>query len=334
MVKAIGLLSGGLDSTLATRLILDQGIEVEALNFVTVFCNCTTRSSTCLASKAAADRLGVKLKVFEVSREYMDIVKAPMHGYGRNLNPCLDCRIFIFSKARQYMEETGSSFVFTGEVLGERPMSQRLDAMRLIEKKSGLSGMIVRPLCAKLLEPSIPEKNRLVDRDRFLDIHGRSRKPQIALAKEFNINDYPCPAGGCLLTDKGFSDRMRDLMKNKPDFGVEDARLLKLGRHFRLAEGAKLIVGRDKYDNERLLSMAGEDDIRFYPNETKGPVGIGKGRFTDNTLSTAASVIARYCDGDSGNMPLRIKYEIASCNKYGLLEALPMDEELLQALRI
>jgi tRNA U34 2-thiouridine synthase MnmA/TrmU len=308
-MKAITLLSGGLDSILATRLIKDQGIEVEAVNFLTVFCNCTSRGKTCLASTSAAASLGVRLKVFEITKEYIDIVKAPKHGYGRNLNPCLDCRIFIFKKAGEYMRQVGASFIVTGEVLGERPMSQRMDAMRIIEEESGLKGLIVRPLCTKLMEPSIPEQKGLVDREKLLNIQGRSRKPQIQLANELGIHDYPCPAGGCLLTDKGFADRMRDLMKYTPDFTVHDIQLLKLGRHFRLSPSNKLIVGRDEKENEKLLALTEEGDLHIGPVDVPGPIGIGKGCFGDDHINLASRILARYSD-----IPANGKVEIECHN--------------------
>ena len=300
MVKAIALLSGGLDSILATRLILNQGIEVEAVNFLTVFCNCTARGKTCLASKSAATALGINLKVFEVTGDYLEIVKAPKHGYGRNLNPCLDCRIFMFKKAGEYMKKTNASFIVTGEVLGERPMSQRKDAMRIIENESGLKGFIVRPLCAKLMEPTIPEKEGIVDRERFLSIEGRSRKPQIQLARDLGINDYPCPAGGCLLTDEGFANRMRDLMKHKPNLTLNDIKLLKAGRHFRFDSGTKFIVGRNEAENAALLTLAKADDMRFQAVSVPGPIGIGRGNFTGDHISLAARILARYSDVASG----------------------------------
>lgn len=332
-MKAIALLSGGLDSILATKLILEQGIEVEAVNFLTVFCNCTTRGKTCLASKSAADQLGIKLKVFEISTDYFEIVKNPKYGYGRNLNPCLDCRIFMFRKAGEYMRETGASFVITGEVLGERPMSQRRDAMRIIERDSGLEGLIVRPLSAKLFELSVPEKEGWIDREKFLEISGRSRKPQIQLADQLGINDYPCPAGGCLLTDAGFAKRMRDLMTHKPDFDVNDVRLLKTGRHFRLSPRGKLVVGRNREENDKLLNQAGKDDLCFRPVKVKGPVGIGKGIFDEENLHMASRIIARYSDIEL-NQPLNVFYKAASGNTRGSITALPADGDKLDKLRI
>ncbi|MFH0839406.1 MAG: hypothetical protein V1883_00110 [Candidatus Omnitrophota bacterium] len=334
MAKAIALLSGGLDSILAAKLILEQGIELEAVNFLTVFCNCTTRGKSCLASKSAADNLGIKLKVFEVSEDYFEIVKKPKYGYGSNINPCLDCRIFMFKKAHAYMKDSGASFIITGEVLGERPMSQRRDAMRIIERDSGLGGLIVRPLSAKLFEPSIPEKEGVVDREKLLDISGRSRKPQIQLAKDFGINDYPCPAGGCLLTDPAFAARMRDLMKEKDDFTVNDVRLLKVGRHFRLSPDAKVAVGRNEDENNELSRLKAADDISFWPISIKGPLGLGRGIFDKNLINTAASIIARYSDRCQDDKEVSIGYKTVSTSDSDFVTVRPAEEEMLSRLRI
>jgi len=197
---------------LAIKLILEQGVEVHALNFLTIFCTCTSKGCMHQATKAAGE-LRVPLKVMNITKEYMEVVEKPKYGRGRNMNPCIDCRIFTFVKARDFMKEIGASFVITGEVLGERPMSQRRQAIEMIERKSGLEGLIVRPLSAKLFEPTMPEQEGIVDREKLLDIQGRMRTRQISLAKEKGINDYPCPAGGCLLTDRGFSNRLKDLFK-------------------------------------------------------------------------------------------------------------------------
>jgi len=334
MAKAIALLSGGLDSILAVKLILEQGVEVEAVNFLTVFCTCTSKGKTCLASKSAADKLGIKLKVSEVSKEYFEIVKSPKYGYGRNINPCLDCRIFMFKKAGEYMRQIGADFLITGEVLGERPMSQRRDAMKIIERDSGLEGLILRPLSAKLLKPTIPEKEGLVDRDKLLAVSGRSRKPQIHLAGQFGINDYPCPAGGCLLTDSGFARRMRDLIKYKPNFTIDDAKLLKVGRHFRLGQSAKLVVGRDEEENNKLLSLAKDKDLYFQPNEIKGPDGIGRGMFNKELLHTASSIIARYSDKDKDDSPVGINCRKSSNGNPSSILALSAKEELIESLII
>ncbi|MFH0731551.1 MAG: hypothetical protein V2A72_01355 [Candidatus Omnitrophota bacterium] len=332
-VKAISLMSGGLDSILATRLMLEQGIEIEAVNFLTVFCTCTSRGKTCLASKSAADNLGIKLKVFEISKEYFQIIKNPKHGYGSNMNPCLDCRILIFKKAAEYMRQTGASFLITGEVLGERPMSQRRDALRIIERDSGLEGLILRPLSAKLFEPTIAEKEGLVDREKLLSIKGRSRKPQIQLAKDFGINDYPCPAGGCLLTDPGFAARIRDLIKHKPDFNINDVKLLKAGRHFRLTKTAKLVVGRNEKENDILLALANDDDLCFHPVNTTGPTAIGRGEFDRGVISLAASIVARYSDTVSGGQ-IEIAHKDYSGKVISKIAPPLAQEALLDSLRI
>ena len=333
MAKAVALLSGGLDSILATRLILDQGISVEAVNFSTVFCNCTARGKTCLASKSAADQLGVPLKVFEVTKEYIEIVKKPKHGYGSNMNPCLDCRIFMFKKAGEYMKKSGASFIFTGEVLGQRPMSQRRDAMKLIDKESGLEGFVLRPLSAKLLELTVPEKEGYVDREKLLEIKGRSRKVQISLSSSFGINDYPGPAGGCLLTDPGFAKRIKDLMKHDPDFAINDIKLLKLGRHFRLAPRAKLVVGRNEEENKRLVALVKEKDLIFHPTDNKGPTGVGRGIFDKELISQASRIIAKY-SSKKRDEELAISYKFAKKSEIHENEVLPIEEEVLTNTRI
>ena len=293
-MRAIALLSGGLDSTLATRIVLEQGVELEALNFLTLFCNCTHRGETCLASKKAVEGLGIPLTVFNVSEEYLEVVKHPKHGYGRNVNPCIDCRIFMLRKTKAYMETSGASFIITGEVLGQRPMSQRRDAMNLIEKEAGLEGFIVRPLSAKFLPATIPEERGWVDRERFLNISGRSRKPQIKMAKQFGIHDYPCPAGGCLLTDPGFARRMRDLMAHRPDFSLNEVHLLKIGRHFRLSPSIKLVVGRHEDDNQKIQAFAQDGDLLMKALSSPGPLSLLRGGSGAEEIAKAAAITVRY----------------------------------------
>ena len=294
MMKAIALLSGGLDSTLAAKIVMEQGIELEALNFLTVFCTCTNRGETCLASQKAVDALGIPLKVFNVSEEYLDVVKDPKHGYGSHMNPCIDCRIFMLKKAKTYMEEAGASFIVTGEVLGQRPMSQRRDAMQLIEKEAGLGGYIVRPLSAKFLPATIPEKESWINRENLLRIQGRSRKPQIELADHYGIHDYPCPAGGCLLTDPGFAKRMKDLMDHNPDFSLNDVHLLKIGRHFRLSPDLKLVVGRNEEDNKKIQTFVQEEDILLKAPYHAGPLSLLRGEPNGTEIEEAASITVRY----------------------------------------
>ena len=293
-MKAIALLSGGLDSTLAAKLVLEQGIELEALNFLTVFCTCTNRGETCLASQKAVDALGIPLKVFNVSEEYLDVVKHPKHGYGSNMNPCIDCRIFMMKKAKAHMEQTGASFIITGEVMGQRPMSQRKETMRLIEKEAELEGFILRPLSAKFLPASIPEKEGWVKREKLLDIQGRSRKPQMKLAEHYGIRDYPCAAGGCLLTDPGFAQRMRDLNRYHPDFLLNDVHLLKMGRHFRLSPHLKLVVGRNEEENQKIQTFSQEGDFLLKVSRYPGPLSLLRGEAKEEEIEKAAAITARY----------------------------------------
>jgi tRNA-specific 2-thiouridylase len=293
-MKAIALLSGGLDSTLAAKLMMDQGIELEALNFMTVFCTCTNRGETCLASQKAVNALGIPLKVFNVSEEYLNVIKHPRHGYGSHMNPCIDCRIFMLKKSKAYMRATGASFIITGEVLGQRPMSQRRDAMRLIEKEAELQGYIVRPLSAKFLAVTIPEKEGWISREKLLGIQGRSRKPQIELANHYGIRDYPCPAGGCLLTDPGFARRMKDLLGHKPDFSLNDVHLLKFGRHFRLSPHLKLVVGRNEEDNIKIQTFAQEEDLLFKTLHYPGPLSLLRGKPKETEIAKVASITVRY----------------------------------------
>lgn len=313
MVKAVALLSGGLDSTLAVRLMIEQGIEVHALNFTSAFCTCNHGGANkgegagCRSeSKKVAEEFGIPIKVVYKGLDYIDIVKNAKHGYGKGMNPCVDCRIFMFRKAKEYMEEIGASFVITGEVLGQRPMSQRKDAFRVIERESGLEGLILRPLSAKQLEPTIPEKQGLVDRERLLDVLGRSRKQQMELAQEFEINDYPCPSGGCLLTDKIFSKKVRDLLYNKDEVSKKDLSLLKSGRHFR-HKGFKIVVGRNEADNLKIKSLVQENDTLIEPADFPGPVALVCGEAPDEIREFAAGMILNYAhDKAAGSRRFRV----------------------------
>jgi len=330
LVKAIGLLSGGLDSTLAIKLMLEQGIEVFAINFVTPFCTCT-RKGCKLEAMRAAEELGVKLKVVAVGKEYIELVKNPKHGYGKNMNPCIDCRIFMFRRAKQYMEEMGAAFVFTGEVLGERPMSQRLEAMKIIERESGLEGRLLRPLSAKLLKPTIPELEGLVDREKLLAIQGRSRKPQMVLAQNFDIKDYPCPAGGCRLTDPGFARRIKDAFQHSED-SLKDMELLKYGRHFRLPSGAKVVVGRNKEENEVILKMASPSSTLLEVREAPSPITLLCKGITPKDIELAASICLRY--SDYKDMEGKVYYWKKKDNIEKTVEVKRIEEDKLAEYRI
>lgn len=333
-MKAIALISGGLDSTLAARLIRDLGIELICMNTLSPFCLCNGRASKGCTNAAAgvAKNLGLRLISINVSEEFIEIVKKPKHGYGSNMNPCIDCRILLFKKAKQAMQNEAAGFVITGEVLGQRPMSQKLNTMRLIEKESGLEGLVLRPLSARVLESTVPEKEGWVERDKLLAISGRGRREQIALASGFGINDYPCPSGGCLLTDAGFSKRLKDLMKYGA-LNLEDINLLKVGRHFRLSDKAKLVVGRDEQENARLLNLSRENDYVFLPRLSAGPTALGRGQFDDELLRLACSINCRYCDLN-GDLKLDMLFRRVPEDKDNLCEASPAEEGQLAVLRI
>jgi tRNA U34 2-thiouridine synthase MnmA/TrmU len=332
-MKAIALLSGGLDSTIAARVMMEQGVELEALNFMTVFCTCTNRGATCLASQKAVETLGIPLKVFNVSEEYLDVVKHPKHGYGRNMNPCIDCRIFMLKKAKAYMEESGAVFIVTGEVLGQRPMSQRKDAMHLIEKEAGLEGLILRPLSAKVLTVTIPEREGWVDRESLLNISGRSRKPQIELADHYGIHDYPCPAGGCLLTDPGFAKRMKDLMVYDPQFSLNDVHLLKMGRHFRFSNRVKLVVGRNEEENQKIQTFAQGEDILLKVSGFPGPLSLLRGKLNEGDIEKAAAITVHYGKGkDLGK--IEVTYKGADEDHHQSLSASPISRGEIERLMI
>ena len=332
-MKAIALLSGGLDSTLAVKVVMEQGIELEALNFLTVFCTCTHKGESCLASQKAVDSLGIPLRVFNVSEEYLDVVKHPKHGYGSNMNPCIDCRIFMLKKAKAYMEDASASFIVTGEVLGQRPMSQRRDSMCLIEKEAGLEGFILRPLSAKLLPASIPEKEGWVDREKLLNMQGRSRKPQIRLADHYGIQDYPCPAGGCLLTDPGFSKRLRDLILHHPDFSLNDVHLLKVGRHFRLSPKVKVIVGRNEEENRKIHTFSQEKDILLKASKFPGPQSLLRGELDDGDIGRAAAITVHYSKA-KGLGEIEVTYQVVEEDHPQFMFALPISREEIERVMI
>ena len=334
-MKAVSLISGGLDSTLATSLIKEQGIEIFALNFKTPFClrdRKQTNGCHKFYSKEAADNLGIELKIVNVTDEFFKIIKNPKYGYGANINPCIDCRILMFSKAREFMQETGAKFIVTGEVLGQRPMSQHKQALMIIEKESGLEGLVLRPLSAKLLPETIPEKEGWVDRNKLLDISGRTRRPQIELAKKIDIKDYPCASGGCLLTDPEFTKRIKELMLHE-GLSLNNVELLKIGRHFRLSKEAKLIVGRNKKENERLINLAKVNDYLFIPIDIAGPVALGRGNFAQDLIELSCRITCRYCDLN-GKINAGIVYKRLPQEEEKLLEVQAIEDNKLAALRI
>ena len=307
--KAVALISGGLDSMLAARTVMDQGIHVEGINFFTGFC---VEGHTHAIRKKdqekpkrnnalwVAEQLGIKLHIVDIVDEYKDVVINPKHGYGANLNPCLDCKIFMVNKAKQWIEENGFDFIITGEVIGQRPMSQRKDTMRIVVRDSGADDRLLRPLCAKNLAPTLPEREGWIDREKLLDLSGRGRKPQMAMAKAFGFDDYAQPAGGCcFLTDATYSVKLQDLWSHRgsKEYELDDIMLLKVGRHLRPAPHYKVIVARE------------EGEVKFLEGYRKlfthiktishaGPLALVDGEdLSAEDLTTAARLVARFSKG-------------------------------------
>ncbi len=298
--KAVGLLSGGLDSAIAAKLLLDQGIEVHAVH-VSMPWGCGDPGRV----RRLAEKLHIPMKIIPLADDYLAVLQHPKYGFGSAHNPCIDCHIYMVKKAAAYMQEIGASFVFTGEVLGQRPMSQRRQCLGWVEDDALVPGRLLRPLCAKLLAPTIPEQEGLVDRERLLDISGRSRKVQYRLVKELGIEGFSAPGGGCLLTEKLFGARLKDVLaRGCPD--IASTAVLGLGRYFRLDAGAFVLLGRDAHENEELLKRAMPTDILLRPAAFPGPVALVRGGdIHDNRLTLAAGLAQFYSKSrEAGPLPL------------------------------
>jgi len=328
-IKAVALFSGGLDSILAVKLIQEQGIEVKGVNFKTPFFGL---DKTFLAAKS----LDMDLEIIDITQELLEILRNPKHGLGKNMNPCIDCHTLMFKKAGEYMTKIGASFILSGEVIGERPMSQNRNSLSIIERESGFEGRILRPLSALLLAETIPEKGGLVDRKKLLDISGRSRKRQMELAVKMGIEDYPSPAGGCKLTEPAFSKRLRDLFTQE-SFSLEEIELLKLGRHFRLSTNIKLVVGRNKEENEKIKEFFQEGDFLFKAKNLKSPVSLLKGvcQVNDGFIDKSCQITARYCDrNEEENEEVFIDYYRKLKGIVKTKKVKPLIEDELEILRI
>ncbi len=300
-VTAIALLSSGIDSTLATRLILDQGINVIALNICFPFENEKADYAGNIAKQ-----IGVPLTKLYTGEDFIKVVQKPKFGYGKNMNPCIDCRIFMLKKARCFALENNADFIVTGDVVGERPKSQTLKALKLEESEAQLKGLILRPLSARLLTRTIPEINGWVDRSRLMAIRGRCRKPQLAMAKNFGIIDFRSPGGGCLLTHKEFSEKLKKLFDYKKDVTALDVKLLKFGRHFHF-NSSKIIVGRNKEDNAEILKLKKPGDYVFELIDRPSPITLLEGVKDSCTINHAAKLTAQYAGVK--NEPVDVKYE-------------------------
>jgi tRNA-uridine 2-sulfurtransferase len=343
-VKAVGLLSGGLDSTLAARMLQNQGIEVLGLNLYTGFCVTETKRRTGTykpgdykpneALKTGGD-LELPVEIIDIAAEgYFNVIKNPKYGRGKNVNPCIDCRIFMFHRAKQYMEEVGADFIFTGEVLGQRPMSQHRQAMKTIEQQSGLVGLLLRPLSAKLMEPTIPELDGRVNRELLGELNGRSRKPQLQMAVDYGLTDWAQPAGGCCyLTDENFARKFNDLFEHDPerDLTKREANLLAIGRHFRIRPEVKFIIGRQEGENRALADEAA-GDILIVSEIVPGPTALIQGPATDDEVRLVAGAVVRYADTGTNSDPVELR--VLRPSGETALVAAPLSAAAVDAMKI
>jgi hypothetical protein len=295
--KAVALLSGGLDSALAIYLVKRQGIDVVAVHFTSFFSPLASGTEESPVTKLAR-QLDVPLRLLTKGDDFLQLLRRPRYGYGKNLNPCIDCRIYTFVKAKEMMEEIGASFIVTGEVVGQRPMSQRRNAIRLIDKQSGCGGLVLRPLSAKLLPATQAEETGIVDREQLLDVAGRGRKVQLRMAAELGISGYSPPAGGCLLTDKGFSGRVRDLLAHTEEVSPSDLELLHIGRHLRIRSGLKIVIGRNETENQRIERLAAVGSL-FSPVDFPGPLVLAVGGLQPEEEALVGGVLRRYAKESS-----------------------------------
>jgi len=299
-VRGLCLLSGGLDSILAVKVLQEQEIKLAGVSFVTPFFGANH-------ARDAAKQLQIELLVLDITEEHLKLVMNPSHGYGKNMNPCLDCHVLMIRKAGELLEKEGFDFLCTGEVLNERPFSQNRRALNEVADLSGYGDLLLRPLSAKLLPETLPERKGLVERRRLLDLSGRSRKRQFALAEKYGVRSFPSPAGGCLLTDPAFSRRLKDAL-DAGESGVRDMKLLRWGRHFRSPTGQKVILGRNELENTALRGLFETGDLFVWDDEFPGPVALVPGGGTAKDLEFACGLCIAYGDAPEGR-PARVVVE-------------------------
>lgn len=322
--RALGLISGGLDSMLAARLLMEQGVEVTGVAYATPFFGTAN-------AEAAARRIGFPLIVRDITLPHLAMARNPPSGYGSQMNPCIDCHALMLRIAGGIMDAEGFDLLFTGEVLNERPMSQSLRSLNRVANLSGRRGWVLRPLSALRLEPTVPEQDGRIDRARLLDFEGRSRRRQFELAARWGITEYPTPAGGCLLTDPSFSRRLRDLFEHGPEPDVHALALLKIGRQFRIRAGVKATVGKNDEDNKALLALVAPGDTVLRTHGAPGPVAVVGGEAGEADIAVVAAICARYSDGRAAGT-VRIRVEGPAGGRELLAE--PIAEEELVARRL
>ncbi len=291
---AVALFSGGLDSILSCRVVASLGVRVKALRFVTPFFGHDLWLRKDEYEAETREKYGIDVALVDISDDYIRMVADPVHGYGKNFNPCLDCKILLASRAREYMERHGLDFIISGEVVGQRPMSQRRDAMRIVERDSGCEDILLRPLCAKNLQPTKPEREGLIDRDRLLGFSGRNRKPQMRLAEEFGISDYPSPAGGCVLTDPIIAARIRECYQDGNIPTADDLLFVQAGRQFRLPGGGWLALGRNRGENARIEALFRPGDLLLKMAGWPGPTGLLRRPGSAGDIREAAALLKRF----------------------------------------
>ena len=330
-IHVIAAYSGGLDSILAAVFMKRLGFDVLMLHVQHLF---SANESGRQRLRETAERAGLQLRIVDASEQHLETIRHPKHGYGQGMNPCIDCRIFMLKIAKRIMEEEGAAFVVTGEVLGQRPKSQHYKALLQAAEESGLNNRLLRPLCAQLLPETLPVTEGWIQREDLLSIQGRSRGDQMKLAIAFGVADYPQPAGGCVLIEKAYANRVRDAFNHlgKDEVGLTQFRLFRLGRHFRITEDVKIIVGRNHEENEKLAVLA-QGRIRIDPLEVMGPTTLVEGNPTDEQLQSCCSLAARYCDQEAG---VEVRLQVVSQEDKRTLSVIPlaMDDPRILEWRI
>ena len=324
--KAVVMISGGLDSTLAAKIMLEQGVELCGV-YLSAPWGCCDKTK----AMKVAQQLGIDFMVVKMTKEYIGVIRDPKYGYGSAMNPCVDCRIYMFEKSKELMGQVGASFLVTGEVLGQRPMSQMRGSMQLIEEQAGLKGRVLRPLSARLMEPTIPEQTGAVDRGKLLSIAGRSRKPQMELARKYGILDYPNPAGGCLLTDEQFGVRVKDLFDHQEEIDLEDMEMLRLGRHFRMDARTKLIVGRNEQENMTLEEYLAPGRVLYAPDDFPAPVVLLLGPPSEQANQLALALISHYSKADKRPTDAKVMLKIGVARGEEVPAIAPTDSVALGA---